>query len=226
MESLMSSKYPWTLTIGDIHEPFAHRRALAHCLMVQEEAQTTRTRFVGDIIDHHRISRHTTEPDAMGATLEARQTIRKLAKWVKAFPEADIILGNHDLIPKRQAKEVGIPDMYLKDIREVYQLPDTWKFHDRIIEKGVLWVHDGGSGKYAAMNLAKDMSMSVVCAHTHRYPGCLYFSNPNKLFFALQTGCLIDKKAYAMRYSTKEVTLGCAVVYSPWNAQFWPMKMS
>ena len=215
-----------TLVISDIHEPFSHPRAIAHCKMVGEKYNAKKVVFVGDIIDHHRISRHVSEPDSFGATVELRLTKRKLKKWIKAFPTAHILLGNHDLIPYRQAKELGMPKAFLKDLHKVYNIPSLgWKFSKRLILGNVLYLHNAGSGKYAAINKAKEMSMSVVCGHTHRHGGVIYFSNPRQLFFGMNVGCLIDKSAYAMRYFEGEPTCGCGVVINSELAYFEPMKM-
>lgn len=212
------------LVIPDLHGPFSQKGALSFCKKVHKQEKCTHTIFVGDIVDHHRIGRHTTEPDAMGAVQEAMATKKMLAKWHNAFPNAHVILGNHDLIPYRQAKEVGLPKMFLKSIQEIYGL-DTWTMSKRLVLDDVLYLHTAGSGMYGAINKAKGMSMSVVAGHTHRFPGVIYFSNPLHLYFGLQVGCLADKETYAMRYADNEVTLGCGVVYGPSKAQFFPMDL-
>jgi len=212
-----------TLVIGDIHEPFGQEGAVDFCKKVYKKHKCKHVVFVGDIVDHHRISRHVSEPDAWGAVKEAEMAVKKLKVWSKAFPKADVILGNHDLIPKRQAKELGVPELFIKKIGEVYGLP--WSFHNRLVLNDVLYLHNPGSGKYSVLNKAREQSMSVVGGHTHRYPGVLYFSNPLHLFFGMQVGCLADKESYAMRYADNEVTLGCGVVYSPQEAYFVPMDL-
>jgi hypothetical protein len=42
----------------------------------------------------------------------------------------------------------------------------------------------------------------------------------------MNVGCLVDKDAYAMRYSDQEITLGCGVVVDSEEAYFVPLKMS
>ena len=214
-----------TLVISDLHLPFSHKRALDHCINTHYHYDCDTVVFTGDIFDHHRLSRFQSEPDADSATREAKKAKKQLQKWIKAFPNAYVLLGNHDLIPYRQAKELGIPKMFVKDLQSVYDIPDTWSFHKRLVHKGVLYLHSAGSGKYGAINKAKEMSMSVVAGHSHRYPGVVYYSNPIQLFYGLQAGCLVDKSTYAMRYSDSEVTLGCAVVKSKSEGYFIPLEM-
>ena len=213
------------LVIPDLHLPFEHDRALKFCKAVYKRFDCNKVICTGDMLDIHQISRHVSEPDSMGATEELAAAKRKIKEWAKAFPKLDLVIGNHDAIPKRQAKEVGLPSAYLKDIKEVYGMPNSWKLKSRVVQDGVLYIHNAGSGKYAAINKAKDMSMSVVCGHTHRHGGTIYFSNPFKLFFGMNVGCLIDKDTYAMRYNNNEPSLGCGVVIDGHESFFIPMKM-
>ena len=213
------------LVISDLHEPFSHKRALQHAVKVYKEHKCNKVVFVGDIFDHHRISRHVSEPDSYGAVEEMELACKKIQKWCEAFPVADIVLGNHDRIYERQAKEIGLPRAFLKDLRYIYNLSDKWNFHNRLIIDNVLYLHDSGAGRYSAVNKAREMSMSVVCGHTHSVAGVLYFSNPLQLFFGLNCGCLIDKKAYSMRYTNKEPVLGVGVVYDSTKAIFERMKL-
>ena len=106
------------LVISDPHAPFQHRRALSHCKKTYKKWKCTEVMFTGDVFDHHRLSRFQSEPDADSATREAKITKKMIKKWAEAFPVADIILGNHDLIPYRQAKELGIPKMYLRTLQK------------------------------------------------------------------------------------------------------------
>lgn len=214
-----------TLVIPDLHIPFNHRNSLSFCKQVYKDFGCKDVVCIGDILDHHRISRHVSEPDAWGAMTELEVACKELKKWYKAFPKVDIVDGNHDLIPYRQAKELGIPRAFLRDLEDVYGMPKGWKFHPHLVKDGVYYIHIGGSGMNASMNKAKQMSMSTVCGHTHRHGGVIYFSNPKQLFFGLNSGCLLEKEAYAMRYNNTEPTLGCGVVYSSTEAYFIPMKL-
>lgn len=215
-----------TLVIPDLHEPFSHERALWHCKEVYKTWGCDRVVCIGDFVDHHRISRHTSEPDGMDAVQEYDAALKRLQGWYTTFPSVVVVVGNHDEIPKRQAKEIGLPETFLRSLEDVYEFPDNWSIRKRIVIDDVLYLHNAGSGKYAAINKAREQSMSVVAGHTHRNPGIIYQSNPNKMFFGMNVGCLVDKDAYAMRYSDSEITLGCGVVVDSEEAYFCPMKMS
>ena len=214
-----------TLVMSDMHWPFEHRKALQFCADTYAAWDCDKVICTGDAVDHHNISRHLSETDAMSANQEVAKVKKCVALWSSVFPDIDFVLGNHDLIPYRQAKELGIPKCYMRELQEVYEMPGGWKFYKKIVHDKVLYLHTGGSGKIAASNKAREQSMSVVCGHTHRHGGVIYSSNPLKLFFGLNAGCLIDKNSYAMRYFDGEPTIGCGVVCSPEEAYFIPMKM-
>lgn len=213
-----------TLVVPDLHARFTHRNALKFCEIVFEKYKCKRVVCTGDIIDHHRMSRHTAEPNADGAEQEKQKTIAVLKKWYKSFPSMDIVFGNHDLIPYRQAKEIGIPASFLRKLADVYEMPKDWEFHKELCIDGVLYLHKLGSGLYGAINEAKKRGMSVVGSHTHTAGGCIYFRNHRELLFGLNAGCLIDINSYAMTYSNSLPTLGCGVVIDRHEAYYVPMR--
>ena len=54
------------LVIGDIHLPFERKDYLQFCIDTYKEYQCNRVVFIGDIIDAHWSSFHTTDPDGLG----------------------------------------------------------------------------------------------------------------------------------------------------------------
>lgn len=212
------------LVVPDLHEPFEHKDFFKFCVKVYEMYNCKRVICTGDIIDHHRIARHTTEPDADGAEQEKEKAIKKLTKWYRRFPEMDIILGNHDLIPYRQAKEIGIPASAVVRLTDWYLMPKKWLFHKELIVDNVFFTHVLPSGINGAILEAKKKGMSVVGSHTHTAGGVVYFKNKLGLYYGLNVGCGIDVESYAMRYSNSEPTLGCGVVVDSREAYFIPMK--
>ena len=213
------------LVIPDLHFPFEHERALKFCKAVYKRFNCNKVICTGDLLDLHQISRHVSETDGHGAMEELALAKKSVLAWAKAFPTMVITIGNHDAIPKRQAKEVGLPSAYLRDLKDVYGMPSGWRLTNRYEHEGVLYLHNAGSGKYAAINKAREQSVSVACGHTHKHGGTIYYTNPRNIFFGLQVGCLIDKSTYAMRYSDGEICLGCGVVLDGHEAYFVPMKM-
>jgi len=213
--------------IGDTHLPFDHKDYLGFVKETFKKFGVTKVIHIGDFVDNHAISRHVSEADGLGANDEYKATLKEVHKWTKAFPEVTLLIGNHDAIPVRQAKELGIPEVFMKDVKELWQLPEDWTVTESVEVNGVLYEHGiGSSGQYGAKTNAQQMGMSYVCGHTHAGGSVFYMSNPNKMWFGLNAGCGIDISSYAMRYGKhfkRKPTLGCGIVMSDKEAYFIPM---
>ena len=110
------------LVIGDLHEPFTKKGYIEHCMAVREKYNTNHTIFIGDVIDNHYASFHATDPDGYGAGFELERTTDRISRWYDEFPEADVVLGNHDRIINRKAFASGISKRWIKDWMKF------WKF--------------------------------------------------------------------------------------------------
>ena len=107
------------LVIGDLHEPFCLDGYLDHCLDVYAKYNCNKVVFIGDVIDNHYSSYHETDADGMGGGQELELSIKKLKKWRKAFPVADVTIGNHDRIIMRKAQTSAVPKKWIKSYKEV-----------------------------------------------------------------------------------------------------------
>lgn len=213
----------------DVHEPAAHPRFFEFVRDTFRANGVTEVVCGGDLIDHHFISRHTSEPDALSPVEELQLAIDNLKKWTKEFPEVKVCMGNHDAIPARQAKELGVPAHFLRDLNEVYGLPEGWKWAPQWEIDGVIYEHGmGATGQYGMKNLALAYRQSVVVGHTHSNGGVLYMAGPKDIIFGANGGCGIDIESYAMRYGANykhKPTLGCVIVKNGKEAKFVPMDM-
>jgi len=213
----------------DIHEPAAHPRFFEFVRDTFVSHRVNKVVCGGDLVDHHFISRHVSEPDALNPIDELELAIRNLEKWGKEFPEVLVCTGNHDAIPVRQAKELGIPERYLRSLNDVYGLPSGWKWAPQHELDGVIYEHGlGAGGMYGFKNLALAYRQSVCVGHTHSYGGVLYIASNKDIIFGLNGGCGIDVKSYAARYGSNykfKPTLGCGIIRGGKEAQFIPMNM-
>lgn len=194
------------LVIGDIHEPFCLDGYLQHCKNVYKEFNCNKVVFIGDIIDSHYSSFHSTDPDGMSAKDELNLSIKKLRKWHKAFPKATVIIGNHDRIVARKALANGISAKWIKEYKDVLEVP-TWNFKTDETIDNVLYVHGEGA---TAFTKAKTLFQSVVAGHTHTKCYIEYMNN----VFGMQVGCGVDKDSYAMAYAKNYAPpqIACGVV--------------
>lgn len=198
------------LVIGDPHEPFTLDEYLEHCIKIYIKYNCNHVVFIGDIIDNHYSSYHETDPDGLGGKDELELAIQRVAKWVEAFPIADVCTGNHDLIIMRKAMSGGIPSQWIREFSDVLNAPN-WTFDTDFEYDDVLYTH--GTGRKAEARMKQDLT-SVVCGHYHTEFYIKYLVGRNYRLFAMQVGCGIDYKAYALAYGRNfaRPIIGCGVV--------------
>ena len=158
----LTTKERRILVIGDIHAPFELDGYLDFCKETYSKHLCNQVIFIGDIIDNHYTSYHETSADGMGGSTELECAIKAVKKWRKAFPEADVLIGNHDRLVMRKAQTSDIPSLWIKSYNEV--LGTKWNWVERIVYDDVQYVHgEGGTARIKAKN---DM-MSTVQGHIH-----------------------------------------------------------
>ena len=207
----LTKKEDRVLVIGDLHEPFCHKDYLKFCKETYEKHNCNRVVFIGDIIDNHYSSYHESSADGFGGKYELDKAIKKLAKWYKAFPNADVTLGNHDRIIIRKAQTSNIPSKWIKEFNEVLETPN-WNFVTDVYYDGVRYVHGDKSGK-PRMAVKRDM-VSTVSGHYHTDMYVEWMFGKTRAIFAMAVGCGIDAKSYAMGYMQggKKEAIGVGIV--------------
>lgn len=198
------------LVIGDLHEPFCLDSYLKHCKEVYSKHNCNRVVFIGDVIDNHYSSYHETDADGLGGGDELDIAIKRLERWYKAFPNADVTIGNHDRIISRKAQTGGIPKRWIRNYSEVLNTPN-WNFTERVVIDNVQYVH--GEGGTARTKSKADM-MSTVQGHLHTQCYTEWSVGAKFRIFGMQVGCGIDHESYAMAYAKagKKPAIGCGVV--------------
>lgn len=198
------------LVIGDLHEPFCLDGYLEFCREKQEEYNCGTVVFIGDVIDSHFSSYHETEVCAMGADDELDAATKKIANWYSVFPKAYVCIGNHDRIVSRKAKTAGLASKWIRDYSEVLNTPN-WKFVEEIELNNVCYNH-GEAG--TARTRMKAQLQSQVQGHLHAEAYVDWSVGAKYKVFGLQTGCGIDREAYAFNYGRvfKKPVISCSVV--------------
>lgn len=230
IRSMEKSKQPTSTVvgvIGDFHAPFNHPNYLQFCIDTFKKYRVNQVVCIGDLVDFHALSRHETEPCALGPYQELDRACEQVNLVVRAFPKVKMCRGNHDRIPVRQAATVGLGERFLKSYAEVVGLPKTWEIDDEFIIDSVLYKHGiNCEGKDGAFNAAMTERMSTVIGHVHANAGCKYSVNKRDIIFGLAVGCGIDAAAYAFAYGKplpRRPILGCGIVFNSGNAIFVPM---
>lgn len=195
------------LVVGDLHSPFIKSGYLSHCKKIYKKYKCTKVVFIGDLVDSHFSSFHEIDPDGHSAGEELRLAKKMISKWYETFPNSYVCLGNHDNIVDRKRFNAGLSEKWIRTIDEVLEVP-TWKFADYWIFDNVKYIHGlGGSAKTRMLN----EQISIVQGHYHK-TSYIVWNNDNT--FALQIGCGIDEKSYAMNYAKYfgQVQINCGVV--------------
>lgn len=188
------------LFVGDLHSPFILEGYLEFNKHLYVKHNCSRVIFIGDLLDQHAMSFHTTDPDGFSAGHELDYAIDQIKPWYEAFPVTDVMMGNHDFRIQRQAKGAGLPKRVLRPYKEVIEAPEGWTFHNNDLDIGnnILVTH-GSIGD--AITRAKDSRQSVIQGHLHTKAYVEWaVSNKDKIF-GMQVGCGIDRSSYAMAYA-------------------------
>jgi len=207
----LTKKEDRILVIGDLHEPFCLDGYLKFCKETYLKYNCNKVIFIGDIIDNHYSSYHESSADGLGGKYELEQAVKKLSKWYKAFPVADVTLGNHDRIIIRKAQSSNIPSQWIKEYKEVLKTP-KWNYVTDVFYNDVRFVHGDKSGK-PRMATKRDM-VSTVSGHYHTDMYVDWMFGKTRAIFGMAVGCGIDSSSYAMGYMQggKKEAIGCGIV--------------
>lgn len=198
------------LVIGDLHEPFGKKGYRNFCESMYHKYNCNEVVFIGDIIDAHFSSFHDTDPDGHSAGAELDLAKAAIAKWYKVFPKAKVCLGNHDLIPNRKAFNAGLSKQWIRTLGDVLDVPN-WTFAEDFTIDDVLYTH--GTGRKARRRAVQNFQ-STAQGHLHSESYIEYYVGNKFRIFALQVGCGIDKKSFAMAYGKNSPNphINCGVV--------------
>lgn len=219
------------LALPDLHHPFAHPEFLDFLRQVRRKFRTEWNVFVGDVVDEHMQSRWPKEQMAMSSTAETEAARHHLKPYRKFAPEADWILGNHDIRRLRKAQEAGIPADAFIPMSEYWGVPG-WQTAERVVHDGVQYIHGDEPGCGAmggALRYAIASGMSTVCGHVHTEAGVTWCRQAERLLFGMRVGAGYDPKAYAFNYARKNALRaihGCGVIIDGEEAHWIPMLES
>jgi len=161
-------------------------------------------------LDNHAFSYHEADPNGYSAGTELEIAIKMIKEWYDCFPDADVIIGNHDRMASRKAMSGGVPSEWIKSYNDVLKTP-KWNWTERIVYDNVQFVHgEGGTARTKSKN---DM-MSTCQGHIHTQAYVEWSVGRNFRVFGMQCGCGVDSKSYAAAYAKnfKKQAIGCGVI--------------
>lgn len=206
------------LIIPDTHAPFHHQDTVPFLRAVKKKYRPTRIIHIGDEIDGNSWNFHDKDPDASYTpSQELEKALEFMKQLYKLFPKVDVMESNHGSLFMRKAKTAGIPRNIIKSYATVLDAPSGWKWHYNLrlrLPTGQMVKFHHGEAKNA-FTRAKNTMTSVVYGHYHTElrVACDYIAG--NLIFGMNSGCLIDVKAYAFAYGKAFediVKLGCSLI--------------
>jgi hypothetical protein len=187
------------------------------CLDIFDQWNCDTFIHIGDLIDHHALSFHDSEPCLKGANGEMMDARKRLQPWYDAFPNLTICNGNHDLIPARQLKKIGMDaDVWMRPLKEIYEMPEGWELVEEITIDGVLYHHGyTANGVNGFRNDAIKRMCRTVSGHAHGNAGVSSTASNHRLVWGMATGCGVDVESMAMAYGKHflmKPVISCGVV--------------
>ena len=203
--------------IGDTHVPYCLDGYMEFCADIFEQWDCDTIIHIGDLVDHHALSFHDSEPALKGAHGEFLDAVVELQPWYKQFPELTLITGNHDLIPQRQLTKLGMNhETWMRPLKEVYQMPEGWNIQDTVTIDGVLYHHGYTAGGVNGFrNDAQRRMCRTVSGHAHGNAGISASASEHRLVWGMAVGCGIDREAMAFAYGKhflQKPIIACGVV--------------
>jgi predicted phosphodiesterase len=217
--------------IGDTHAPCMLPGYVDFLEDVFGRWGVTRVVHIGDLVDWSALSFHGTNPELPAVLHERAMANAQVSAISKAFPRADLMLGNHDVLPNRKAEAIGLSGDMLRTFHDYWGLPKGWRVHPRyekIQIDGVIYCHgdQGPQGINAARNQALANFRSTVIGHLHQCGGVSWACNQDSRIFGMAAGCGVDHNELAMAYARPykhKPFIGCGIVVDGVYAYVEPM---
>ena len=207
-EEYAARNYKNWLFIGDLHTPFTDPGYLDFCKHVYDRFNLEGVVFMGDITDGHAISFHTKHPDLPGALDELKKAANMLREWHKVFPEAVVLVGNHDRLNARKVMDAGLPSIILKPEHQIFKELDVdltgWHFTREFDTGETVLIHGDGDGKNMRTKLieqGREMK-SIAQGHYHQDTHVTWLRGG---VYMMQVGCGVDRDSKAMGYAGRGV---------------------
>lgn len=195
------------LLISDMHIPYHHQNTLEFLKTLKDKYSPTRVICLGDEMDKHALSFHDSDPNLRSAGDELDAALPTIRQLKELFPKMDILESNHGSLIYRKAKHHGIPRQYLKSYNDVLEVGEGWKWHYELTitlpDGNMCYFHHGKSAD--VLKLSQQMGMCAVQGHYHNDLSVKYWANPKGLYWALQTGCLLDQESLAFSYNNVNI---------------------
>lgn len=199
------------LVIGDLHCPAVNPNYLSFNINLATKYNCSTIIFIGDIIDGHSISYHESNANMQSPKDELELAKIELSKWYSAFPNATVLLGNHDSLYNRKLNTAGLPEIVLKPLSQILGV-DKWNFKDEHTIGNNYFTHGTKLNVNSIKNKALKVQKNVVCGHLHSES---YIKNVTQDIWVSHIGCGVDFNSRFFDYARgtdKEPILSSLVI--------------
>jgi hypothetical protein len=189
--------------LGDLHFPFHHIDTFRFLKAIKKKYKPDRVISIGDETDQHSWSFHEHNPMLPSPEEELSLAKAEILKLKELFPEMDILESNHGSLVYRKQVASGLPRGVFKSYNDIYGIDNKWKWHRDLTIKmsNGSWLYLCHGKSADVLKTSQSMGMSVVQGHYHEKMSVQYWGNSLGLYFAAQTGCLVDDDSLAMEYN-------------------------
>jgi hypothetical protein len=196
------------LIISDLQIPYHHPGALEFCKRVRVEfgVPLENVLCVGDEFDFYWMSRFekaVSAPHTAEQEVEAART--EIDRWKAAFPFLRVATSNH--VKGRMdaaASRAGLASAFIREVREVFHLPETWRWADHWIIEGSkcrFRIEHGniGPGGHAGLrNRPLNRMISTAWGHEHAEPSIIHLNtHGGGQLWGMRTGSLLTTEPVA-----------------------------
>mgnify|MGYP007100046731 FL=1 len=214
----MTKGFKRILVLPDLHCPFEHKHAFKFIDAVIKKYQPDHVIQLGDEIDGNQISFHEKDPDIpFSPSSELATAVMHLEQLYSIVPNAVVLESNHTSLFYRRSKYAGLPRSVLKSYSEILQAPPGWEwkfeYFCKMSNGRLVYCHHGHGRN--ALNNSKARAMNYIQGHHHSTFDLQYWSNGNKVYWGVTSGCLIDLESIAFSYGKNHLPkpiLGCTVI--------------
>ena len=189
--------------IADTHFPYEHNDLIDFYKAVKKKYKPNEVYHLGDMVDNHAISYHESSPELFSAGDELERSILAVEELANVFPKLTILTGNHDRLPIRKARTAGLPSRYIKDNKEVFNMPKGWNW---VIEKRItmvdgreLWMKHHLTKN--VLEIAKYYNCCFICAHYHESMIIESLQDYKYDVWGAICGCGVDDESLAFEYN-------------------------
>jgi Icc-related predicted phosphoesterase len=188
------------LVFGDTHFPFVNKDFFIDLKHVIKDIKPNIIVINGDLVDIHTISHHTPEADSKSTLDEykvSKDMVAKLSNIIHNLP-VRYTLGNHDLRIEKVCNDVSVPRVFLKNFRELYDIPKIWDIAYNHIVDDVMFVHGQSNIRHKA---TLRYGMSTIQSHFHSMLEISYIKSKTQQLYSAYTGGCCDDSSVGLRYA-------------------------